>query len=221
MNQVVSMKGQPGSGCACCPSNVTRFIPAIPGYIYSVTDKELYVNLFASNNADITFGKNHVNVTQATNYPWDGDVMITVNPEKEGKFILRLRIPGWARNEAIPGELYAYADKNEVQYSLRINGKDYKAEVTDGYATVSRRWKAGDKVELSLPMPVRTVAASDKVKEDMGKYAIQRGPLIFCAEWPDNPEGRVLLAIDKKPEFSAEFIPGLFNGTEVIRTKHI
>ncbi len=210
----------PWFGCACCPSNVCRFIPAIPGYIYSVTDNDLYVNLFASNDAEISFGKHNVMISQETNYPWDGDIMITVNPEKEGKFNLRLRIPGWARNEAIPGGLYTFAGNDEAKYIIRVNGEDYDASVTDGYASVLRKWKRGDKVELLLPMPVRTVTADSRVKDDNDKYAVQRGPLMFCAEWPDNPDGHVLnLVIDEKPEFSAEFIPGLLNGTEVIRTK--
>jgi uncharacterized protein len=207
-------------GCACCPSNVCRFIPAIPGYIYSVTDNDLYVNLFASNDADISFGKHNVMISQETNYPWDGDVTITVNPEKAGKFSLRLRIPGWARNEAIPGALYAFTGNDEEKYVIRVNGEDYNTTVTDGYASVSRKWKKGDKVELLLPMPVRTVTADSRVKDDNDRYAIQRGPLMFCAEWPDNRDGHVLnLVIDEKPEFKTEFMPGLLNGTEVIRTK--
>lgn len=207
-------------GCACCPSNVARFIPAIPGYIYSVTDKDLYVNLFASNNADIAVGRNKVGVTQETNYPWEGDVKITINPEKSGKFALHVRIPGWARNEAIPGGLYAFADQNEEKYSLKVNGEDFAAEVTDGYAVISRNWKSGDIVELSLPMPVRPVVADEKVKEDVDKYAVQRGPLMFCAEWPDNPASQVLnLVIDEKPEFKSEFRGDLLNGTEVISTR--
>jgi hypothetical protein len=210
----------PWFGCACCPSNVARFIPSIPGYIYSVTDKDLYVNLFASNKADITFGKNHVSVTQETNYPWEGEVMITVNPEKESKFNLRLRIPGWARNEAIPGDLYKFDRKDEEKYVIRLNGEEYNAPVTDGYASVLRKWKNGDKIELLLPMPVRTVTADSRVKDDNDKYALQRGPLMFCAEWPDNPEGHVLnLVLDEKPELKAEYMPDLLNGTEVIKTK--
>lgn len=210
----------PWFGCACCPSNVARFIPAIPGYIYSVTDKDLYVNLFASNSAEISFGKHDVKISQETKYPWDGSVSMIINQVRGGKFSLHIRIPGWARGEAIPGDLYSFADKNEEQFSMRINGEEYPTEVADGYATLTRIWKAGDKVELLLPMPVRTVAANDKVTEDIGKYAIQRGPLIFCVEWPDNPEGQVLnVAIDEHPEFTAEFMPGLLNGTGIIRTK--
>ena len=209
----------PWFGCACCPSNVARFIPAIPGYIYSVTDKDLYVNLFTSNDADISFGKHNIKISQETNYPWDGDVMITVNPEKDGQFNLQLRIPGWARNEAIPGDLYTFAGNDEEKYIIRVNGKDYNATVTDGYAAVSRKWKKGDKVELLLPMPVRTVTADSRVKDDNNKYAVQRGPLIFCAEWPDNPEGRVLdLVLDEQPDLKSEFRQDLLNGTEVVKT---
>ncbi len=206
-------------GCACCPSNVCRFIPAIPGYIYSVTDKDLYVNLFASNDADISFGKHQVKISQETNYPWDGKITLTIDPVQKSKFRLHLRVPGWAREEAIPGGLYAFAGGEQEQYKLTVNGEETKCDLIDGYATLSRNWKPGDIVEIDLPMPVRTVVADNRVIEDEGKYAIQRGPLMFCAEWPDNSEGHILnLVIDEKPVFSAEFVPGLLNGTEVITT---
>jgi len=209
----------PWFGCACCPSNICRFIPAIPGYIYSVTDDDLYVNLFASNEAEISFGKNNVTVTQQTDYPWDGKVTMTVGPEKEGRFTLHIRIPGWARNEAIPGGLYRFADSVAEEYSLLVNGEAPESDMVDGYVTVTRKWKKGDRVELYLPMPVRTVVADEKVEENRGRYAVQRGPLIFCAEWPDNPEGKVLdILIDASPAFAAEFNKGLLNGTESIRT---
>jgi DUF1680 family protein len=206
-------------GCACCPSNICRFIPAIPGYIYSVTDNDLYVNLFASNEAGISFGKNEVTVTQETLYPWDGMVTMTLSPEKGGNFALHLRIPGWARNEAMPGGLYTFADSSAESYSLLVNGEPAVTTVTDGYVTVSRRWKKGDRVDLYLPMPIRTVIADEKVKEDSGKYAVQKGPLMFCVEWPDNPEDKVLdIIIDAKPVFTMEFNERMLNGTELIRT---
>jgi uncharacterized protein len=206
-------------GCACCPSNLTRFIPAIPGYIYSVTDKDLYINLFASDSAEIQIGKQRAGIIQQTNYPWDGKVLITVNPQKEGRFIIHVRIPGWARNEAIPGSLYSFADKNEEAWSVRINGETYPAQVVNGYAILSTHWKKGDQLELSLPMPVRRVLADARVKEDSSRFAVQRGPLMFCAEWPDNPGKSILnLIMDEKPEFIAEFKSGLLNGTEIIQT---
>ena len=207
----------PWFGCACCPSNICRFIPAIPGYIYSVTDKDLYVNLFASNEADITFGKHEVKVTQETLFPWDGKVTMTINPEKAGRFSLHIRIPGWARNEAMPGGLYHFADTAAEAYSLLVNGEVPETFMDNGYVTVTRDWESGDRVELYLPMPVRTVIADERIREDSGRYAIQKGPLMFCAEWPDNDEGKVFgLMLDARPVFTSEFVPGLLNGTEVI-----
>jgi len=206
-------------GCACCPSNVCRFIPAIPGYIYSVTDNDLFVNLFASNEAEVSFGKNVVTVTQETLYPWDGKVTMTVSPEKEKAFALHIRIPGWARNEAMPGGLYAFTETFKEEYSLLVNGEVPESTLTDGYVTINRKWKKGDRIELYLPMPVRTVAADEKVKEDTGRYAIQRGPLMFCAEGPDNQAGKVLdIIIAEKPVFTTGFHQDLLNGTELITT---
>ena len=206
-------------GCACCPSNICRFIPAIPGYIYSVTDKDLYVNLFASNEADITMGRHDVMVTQETMYPWDGKVTMTINPAEDSKFTLKVRIPGWARNEAMPGGLYRFTDSIPEDFSLLVNGEPPKAKMENGYVSMKRTWRKGDRVELYLPMPVRTVVADDRVKEDTAKYAIQKGPLMFCAEWPDNTGGKVFgLILDEKPVFSTEFVPDMLSGTEVITT---
>ncbi|HPT21299.1 MAG TPA: glycoside hydrolase family 127 protein, partial [Bacteroidales bacterium] len=176
-------------GCACCPSNVARFLPAIPGYIYAVGDKSLYVNLFISNDADINIGRKKIHITQNTNFPWDGKVWIYVNPEKIGKFSLMVRIPGWAQNEALPGGLYKFADHNDEQVKLRVNGEDFAAKISDGYAVIQREWTPGDKVEVEFPMPVRRVVADERVKDDLGKIAVQRGPLIYCMEWPDNSKG--------------------------------
>ncbi len=206
-------------GCACCPSNVARFVPAIPGYIYAVTDKELYVNLFVSNNADITIGNKKVKVTQKANFPWDGRVEISVDPESRGKFMIKLRIPGWARNEALPGDLYKFTDQNNENISLSVNGEPFMAEVINGYAIIERIWKEGDRVEVEFPMPVRTVVADERIIDDAGKIAVQRGPVIFCAEWPDNNTGNILnLVVDKNSGFSAEFMPSLLEGTMLIKT---
>jgi DUF1680 family protein len=207
----------PWFGCACCPSNICRFIPAIPGYIYSVTDDDLYVNLFATNEAKISLGMKEVTVTQQTDYPWDGKVTMTVSPEKERRFALHIRIPGWARNEAIPGGLYRFADNEAEEYSLLVNGEAPESRMADGYVTVTRKWKKGDRVELYLPMPVRTVVSDIKVEENRGRYAVQRGPLIFCAEWPDNDDGKVLdLMLDEEPQYTSGYDASLLNGTEVI-----
>ncbi len=209
-------------GCACCPSNVARFVPAIPGYIYAVTDKELYVNLFISNEADITIGKRKVRISQKANFPWDGKVELTVNPETNGKFILKIRIPGWAQNEAQPGGLYKFTDQDTEPVKIFINGKVTDLNLADGYALVSRKWKSGDKVEVEFPMPVRKVVADARVKEDMDKIAFQRGPVIYCAEWPENNTGNVLdLVIKKDAPFTTEFEPSLLEGTQVIETSGV
>lgn len=206
-------------GCACCPSNIARFIPAIPGYVYAVTDKELYVNLFISNDANINMGKRKVNISQKANFPWDGKVEITVNPETRGKFDLKIRFPGWALNEASPGGLYKFTDQNNELIKLLVNGEDFEINLIGGYAVISRNWKPGDKVEVEFPMPVRKVIADERVKEDLSKITVQRGPVIYCAEWPDNIEGNVLnLLIKKDAAFTTEFVPSLLEGTQVINT---
>jgi DUF1680 family protein len=209
-------------GCACCPSNVARFVPAIPGYIYAVTDKELYVNLFISNDAKVKIGNQKVNISQQANFPWDGKVAININPERSGNFILKIRIPGWAQNEALPGGLYKFTDHNSEQVKLMINGKDSELKLTDGYAAILRRWKSGDRIEIEFPMAVRKVIADDRVTEDKDKIAFQRGPLIFCAEWPEINDGDVLdLLIKKDVSVTSEFEPSLLEGTEVIKTTGI
>jgi hypothetical protein len=206
-------------GCACCPSNIARFVPAIPGYIYAVTDNELYVNLFISNEANFLIGNKKINVTQKADFPWNGKVEMTLNPEKEGKFNLKIRIPDWALNEAIPGGLYKFTDQNSDSVRLSVNGTLVTLNLIDGYAQISKKWKKGDKIDIDFPMPVRTVEADERVKDDIGKIAVQRGPLVYCAEWPDNNDGNVLnLVLNKDVELTSEFKPELLGGTEVIKT---
>jgi uncharacterized protein len=206
-------------GCACCPSNVARFVPAIPGYIYAVTDKELYVNLFISNDANITLGNRKLKITQKADFPWDGKVEIKVSPETARKFIIKIRIPGWAQNEALPGGLYKFADNDSEPIKLMINGKNSEIKLEEGYAVISREWRSDDIVKVVFPMPVRKIIADERVKEDRNKIAFQRGPLIYCAEWPDNNKGNVLnLLVKNDAAFSTEFIPSLLEGTQVIKT---
>jgi hypothetical protein len=207
-------------GCACCPSNVARFVPAIPGYIYAVTDKELYVNLFISNKAEINIAGKKISVEQSADFPWNGNVIIAVDPEKSMKFDLKLRIPGWARNEAIPGGLYKFTDQDSAKVTFSVNGGVFPVtRLIDGYAVISRKWKQGDSVEINIPMQVRKVVADNQIKEDHDKIAFQRGPVIYCAEWPDNNTGNVLdLVIKKNASFTTEFKPDLLNGAQIIKT---
>ncbi len=172
--------------CACCPSNITRFMPSIPGYAYAVKSSHIYVNLFMQGEAKIEISDNIVSIKQETEYPWKGDVKIVVSMEKPGKFTLNLRIPGWARNQPVPGGLYTYMDTVGEEVTLKVNGEAAPIKLNLGYAALSRRWKEGDMIELHLPMPARRVLANDKVKADVGRVAVERGPLVYCAEWTDN-----------------------------------
>jgi hypothetical protein len=205
-------------GCACCPSNVARFIPAIPGYLYAVTDKNLYVNLYVSNEATIALKDNNIALSQSSGFPWNGNVALEINPEKSEKFILSLRIPGWSANEAIPGDLYRFADQDTTIGVITVNGELAEYTVEDGYAHISRKWNAGDKVEFEFPMPVRKVVADERIKADEGKVAIQKGPVIYCAEWPDNNEGKVLnLVLNNNSPLTSEYRPDLLGGTQIIQ----
>jgi hypothetical protein len=172
-----------------------------------------------SNNADIRLGSKNIKISQNAGFPWNGKVLLTVEPEKRSKFNIRLRIPGWAVNQAIPGDLYKFTDRNTDSTHISINGKDYPAKIIDGYAVISRKWTPGDVISIDFPMPVREVLADERIKEDNDKIAFQRGPLIFCAEWPENGNGNVLnFVIDKNAQATTEFIPLLLGGTQVIRT---
>lgn len=206
-------------GCACCPSNVARFVPAIPGYIYAVTEKDLYINLFISNDADVKVGDKSVKIRQKANFPWDGKVEITIDPESRGRFDVKIRIPGWALNEALPGGLYKFTDQNNEPVKITLNGVDVVVTPVDGYAVLSRNWKAGDKISIDIPMPVRKVVADEKIKEDRDKMAVQRGPVIYAAEWPDNNNGNILnIVVKNDAVLTTEFLPGLLEGTQVIKT---
>ena len=192
---------QPWFGCACCPSNVARFIPSVPGYVYAVKDDKVYVNLYMSNNSTVEVGKKKVNLVETTNYPWDGDVSITVN--SSAKFTMMLRIPGWVRGQVVPSDLYSYTDGKRLDYSVRVNGQPVSAELTDGYFPIDRKWKKGDVVSLHLDMEPRTVRANGLVEADKGRVAVERGPLLYCAEWPDNQCNVLEVLMNQQPEFVA------------------
>lgn len=178
---------KPWFGCACCPSNASRFMPSLPQYIYAVHNRDLYVNLFAGGEAHMKVGGSDVVLEQHTDYPWEGNVTLRIKKAR-GSFALCIRIPGWARNEVTPGGLYQYADQQQPSYSIRVNGQPAEGTLRNGYFVADRRWKAGDQVEISLPMQPRVVKARQEVEADRGRIAIERGPLVYCAEWADNKE---------------------------------
>ncbi len=204
---------------ACCPPNITRFLPSVPGYVYAIKDDVVYVNLFIGNTATIDLKGQKIGLRQETRYPWDGTVKITVEPEKSAEFSVYVRIPGWAQNRPVPSDLYMFLDKNDEKPTLKVNGSVMAFNIDKGYARVKRVWRKGDEIEVVLPMPVRRVATHGAVKDDVGKVALERGPILFCAEGLDNG-GRVLnLAIPDGAKFSAEFRPDLLKGMVVLKGK--
>ncbi len=202
---------QPWFGCACCPSNLSRFIPSLPGYVYAVKEKRgevsgesgVYVNLYLSNSATLKVGGKEVALTQQTNYPWDGDVRLTVDKNKAGLFALKLRIPGWVQNRVLPSDLYQYADQEQPGYSITVNGEQVSVTPSaDGYATIVRKWKKGDCVALHLDMKPRLVKAHRSVEADRGRLAVERGPLVYCTEHPDNAFNIFSAFISPDPHFA-------------------
>jgi DUF1680 family protein len=203
--------------CSCCPTNVVRLLPSMPGYMYSQKDDKVFVNLFASSNASLMVQDKPVEIIQQNNYPWDGDLKFTVSPKSSQAFPLLIRIPGWALNIAMPSDLYAFENKIDKRVVIKINGIPIEYTMENGYAVLNRTWKKNDVVEVSLPMEVRRVIATDKLKEDAGKIALQRGPIIYCAEWPDNNGKASNIVLPGNISFSSEFKPGMLNGITVLK----
>lgn len=200
---------QPWFGCACCPSNLCRFIPSMPGYIYGVKDNSVYVNLFAANTMSLLVGGKKVALEQTTEYPWNGDIAIKVVDNKAKNLTLRIRIPGWVRGEVVPSDLYSFADATKTGYTISINGKAVAVDGLDkGYAVINsgligRQLKKGDVIRLHFDMQPRLVTANAKVKADKGRIAVERGPLVYCAETADNKDFNVLAAdLSKNAQFT-------------------
>ena len=190
-------------GCACCPSNICRFIPSLPGYIYAVKDRNVYVNLFLSNKSNLTVAGKKVGLSQSTAYPWNGDITVNVDQNAAGQFAMKIRIPGWVRGQVVPSNLYQYTDGKRLGYTITVNGQTVAAKVTeDGYYTINRKWKKGDKVQIHFDMEARTVRANNKVEADRGKISIERGPLVYCAEHPDNSFDIMGALMNQNPQFA-------------------
>lgn len=204
-------------GCACCPSNLCRFIPSIPGYVYATKGDRVYVNLYAESSAKIPLATGEIGIKQRTKYPWSGDIELTLGAAVPGEFELALRVPGWAQNKPTPGDLYRFVDTSEEPVLLSVNGKDFPVTLKDGYALLRRRWTNGDTVLLSLPMPVRRLAANEHVEADRGRVAFQRGPIVFAAEQVDNVGTNLRTAVvERSAAVSARFDGKLLNGVEVL-----
>ena len=202
--------------CSCCPSNVTRFISSVSGYIYATRGDSLYVNLFIGSKGNVTMDKGKVTVSQTTDYPWTGTVNVKLDPGTQGKVALCIRIPGWSRNEVMPGRLYRFADTLNSSASVTVNGKLNPPRMHNGYMVIDRTWTAGDVVTLELPMPVRQVVAAPQVRDDRDLVALERGPIVFCAEGTDNDSVVNDIILPPGARFDYSFKPSLLKGVGTI-----
>jgi len=189
-------------GCACCPSNICRFIPSVPGYVYAVKDRHVYVNLFLSNKSSLRVAGKKVSLSQTTEYPWNGDIIVSIDQNTAGQFAMKIRIPGWVRGQVVPSNLYQYYDNKRLGYAVKVNGREVAGDLTqDGYYTIDRKWKKGDKIQIHFDMEPRTVRANQKVAADRGMVSVERGPLVYCAEHPDNCFDIMCALINQTPQF--------------------
>lgn len=210
---------QPWFGCACCPSNICRFIPSLPGYVYAVHNKDVYVNLFMSNTSELNIEGKKVTLAQTTEYPWNGDIRVAVTPKGKQDFTLKIRIPGWVQGEVVPSNLYTFTDNKQLAYAVKVNGEPVESKLDKGYFSIDRQWKKGDVVDVHFDMEPRTVKANSKVEADRGKISVERGPLVYCAEWPDNDFSVLSVFMNRKPEFTVERKPELLYGIDELKTQ--
>lgn len=208
---------KPWFGCACCPSNVSRFIPSLPGYVYAVKNDQVYVNLYLSNKAELKVDKKKIPLEQETSYPWNGDIRLKITQGNQD-FTMKLRIPGWVRGNVLPGDLYSYTDNQKPAYQVSVNGQTVESDVNDGYLSIARKWKKGDVVEVHFDMIPRIVKANPKVEADHGRVAVERGPIVYCAEWPDNRFNVHSILLNQHPQFKVTDKPELLYGIRQITT---
>ena len=215
---------------ACCPANLARMLEQLPGLVYAVgadprarpaANDTIYANLYVGNHADVTLGNRSVKIVQDTRYPWDGDVSLRLEPEGSGAFTIALRVPGWSGDRPVPSDLYRFADNAGEQPSVSVRSRNAESQrvpldVRDGYVRIRRNWKRGDTIHLTLPMPARRIVARAGVKDDEGRMAIQRGPLVYAVEAIDNGGHALDLAIPRNAALRSRFRADLLNGVEVI-----
>ena len=207
--------------CSCCPTNVCRLLPSVPGYMYAQNGNDIYVNLFAASVATLPIGKKSLVIEQQNNYPFNGDLKFIVQSKDKLAFTMKIRIPGWALQVAIPSDLYSFRTNKKEEIVININGAPVAYTMDKGYAVITREWKKGDKVEMNLPMNVQRVYSNDNLKDNKGLVSLQRGPLTYCAEWTDNNNRTSNLVLPASANLVPEFKPELLNGVTVLKGEAI
>ncbi len=202
----------PWFGTSCCPVNVVRFTPSLPGYVYATDDEGLFVNLFLSSDAEVPLEDQTIRIRQQTAYPWEGRIRMEISPERPEAFAVRIRVPGWLQGRPVPGTLYRYLDDRPVRWSILLNGEPVEPEVRNGYAVIKRTWSEGDKLLIDYPMPVRRVLSDERVKANANRVAIERGPVVYCVEGADNDGHALDLFLPDDSELEPTFEPSLLGG---------
>jgi hypothetical protein len=176
-------------GTACCPANIARLVTSVGNYIYGKSNDGIWINLFVGSNTNIKMGNTDVGVKMETNYPLDGKVRISIDPEEKRNFSVRIRIPDWQKGAVVPGDLYKNANASESVLFFTVNGRIASYVEEDGYAILDRKWQKGDVISFEFNMPVTKIAARPEVRSDVDRIALQRGPLVYCLEGADNKDG--------------------------------
>ncbi len=204
--------------CACCPPNLARYMATIPGLMYAVDDRTIFINLFIGSTTTIPLRDNNVSIIQKTDYPWSGQISLEIDPQTADRFAVFIRIPGWARNEAVPGDLYVFQENYSELPCVTVNSKTLPLVVENGFIKIEKFWQRGDVIHMDLPMPIRKIECSPRVPENQNKIAVQRGPIVYCAEGFDN-DGRVLQEyLPPNAIFSSEFVPDFLGGVQMLNT---
>jgi DUF1680 family protein len=201
---------------ACCPANLSRLMEQVPGLLYATRGADVFVNLYAASDARVTTSAGDVTLRQQTSYPWDGRVSLTVGVARPRPFAIALRVPWWASGSALPGGLYRFADMIDAPIRVSVNGRTVPLAPSRGFAVLTRTWKAGDVVTLELPMPVRRLTSGTLVADNVGKVALQRGPLVYALEGIDNGGKAIGVALPPGP-LTYEFKADLLGGVEVVK----
>ncbi|MEM7374775.1 MAG: beta-L-arabinofuranosidase domain-containing protein [Bacteroidota bacterium] len=202
--------------CSCCPSNLSRFVPSVAGYTYAVNEDQVYVNLFMNNTTEIEVQGKNMKLEQTTQYPWDGSVIIDIKNTDEIQADLMIRIPGWSMNDPVPSDLYRFTKETSKRTRIQVNGMEVAYRMEKGYAILSDHWKKGDKIEITFPMEARNIVSHEKVKANTGKIAVQRGPLIYCAEGVDHQGHALDLQLSSRKPLQASFQSDLLQGISVL-----
>lgn len=202
--------------CSCCPSNLSRFVPSVSGYVYASAGEDVYVNLFMESSGSLDVNGKKLILDQKTTYPWNGDVTINVGNEEAVEANIRIRIPGWSLNEAVPSDLYTFVNSATRKTEIQVNGETVDFIKEKGYAVIPGSWSKGDQIVVQFPMEVKIIKSHENIVDNRGKVAIQRGPLVYCAEGVDNNGHAMNIAVSDPASFVAEFKPDLLKGITIL-----